>query len=315
MAKKIDAAADNGLTAFIFDWYWYEDGPFLNRALEKGFMQAPNADRMKFAIMWANHDWLDIHPAKRIGPYNVLVKGGVTAKAFREAIDHCINTYFKHPSYWRVNGGLYFSVYEMMSLVAGLGGVDNTRAELDAFRRRVREAGLGELHINGVVWGIQLLPGEKTMKSPNEMLERLGIDSVTSYVWVHHQPLPDYPRTSYAMVRDKSIQDWRKFEKQFPRPYFPNVTMGWDSSPRTVQTDGHGNVGYPYTCIMDGNTPEEFKKALVAAKQFLDESKVSPKILTLNAWNEWTEGSYLEPDTKRGMAYLEAIKEVFGGGK
>lgn len=38
------------------------------------------------------------------------------------------------------------------------------------------------------------------------------------------------------------------------------------------------------------------------------------RILNINCWNEWTEGSYLEPDTTNGMAYLEAIREVFGTG-
>ena len=32
---------------------------------------------------------------------------------------------------------------------------------------------------------------------------------------------------------------------------------------------------------------------------------------TINSWNEWTEGSYLEPDTVHGMGYLEAVKRVF----
>lgn len=315
MAKKIDAAADHGLSAFLFDWYWYEDGPYLQGCLERGFLKAPNADRLKFALMWANHDWLDIQPAKRMGPYNCLLKGGISAKAFRAATDHIAKVYFTHPSYWRVNGGLYFSIYELMSLIGGLGGIDNTRAELDAFRQRVRDAGLGEIHLNAVVWGIQILPGEKTIQSPVELLGRLGVDSVTSYVWIHHQPLPDYPCTAYTSVRDLSIKDWQKFTDLYPVPYYPNVSMGWDSSPRTVQTDRHGNTGYPFTCIMDGNTPEEFKKALTAAKGFLDKSPVSPKILTINAWNEWTEGSYLEPDTKRGMGYLEAIRDVFAARK
>jgi hypothetical protein len=38
-----------------------------------------------------------------------------------------------------------------------------------------------------------------------------------------------------------------------------------------------------------------------------------PKIMTINAWNEWTEGSYLEPDTVQGLGYLAAIRETFGG--
>ena len=37
-------------------------------------------------------------------------------------------------------------------------------------------------------------------------------------------------------------------------------------------------------------------------------------IITVNAWNEWTEGSYLLPDTTHGLAYLTAIRETLGGG-
>src|SRR5262249_7018627 len=66
-AKKIAAAADHGLSHFIFDWYWY-DGPYLNGALDRGYLNAPNNSQLKFALMWANHDWVDIQPAKLHGP-------------------------------------------------------------------------------------------------------------------------------------------------------------------------------------------------------------------------------------------------------
>src|SRR3954467_3790181 len=46
-AKKIDAAADHGVNCFIMDWYWYEDQPFLEDALNKGLLQAKNKDRIK----------------------------------------------------------------------------------------------------------------------------------------------------------------------------------------------------------------------------------------------------------------------------
>ncbi len=36
------------------------------------------------------------------------------------------------------------------------------------------------------------------------------------------------------------------------------------------------------------------------------------RVLTVNSWNEWTEGSYIEPDTAHGLKYLEAIRDVFG---
>jgi hypothetical protein len=312
MAKKIDAAADNGLTAFVFDWYWHEEGPFLQRALEEGFLKAKNNDRLKFSLMWANHDWTDIQPATRDRSYATLAHGGVTEEAFVKATEHIINTYFSHPSYWRVNRGLYFSIYELMSLVKGLGGIDNTKRILGDFRNRVRKAGLGELHLNAVVWGIQILPGENKITNPNEMLKELGFDSVTSYVWIHHQELKDFPKTSYSEIREASMKDYVKFEDTYDLPYYPNVTMGWDSSPRTVQSDVFDNLGYPYIATLEGNTPEEFEKALEGAKAFLDKSLTNPKILTINAWNEWTEGSYLEPDMINGMGYLEAIRRVFG---
>jgi Glycosyltransferase WbsX len=70
-SKKIAAAADHGLTHFLFDWYWY-DGPFLSGALDSGYLQASNNHRLKFALMWANHDWFDIQPAKLHGPGSLL---------------------------------------------------------------------------------------------------------------------------------------------------------------------------------------------------------------------------------------------------
>jgi hypothetical protein len=314
-AKKVNAAADHGVDALIFDWYWYEDGAFLNCCLEQGFMRAGNVGRIKFALMWANHDWLDIHPWKRSTPPYTLLRGAISRSAFDAAAEHIIQCYFPHPSYWRVDGGLYFSIYELMRLVHGLGGLDATRAALDGFRERTRVAGLGEIHLNAVVWGVQILPGETTIRNPNEMLERLGLDSVTSYVWVHHTHLDTFPEVDYARYAERAMEDWPRFTEQFRLPYWPNVTMGWDSSPRTVQSDGFDQVGYPFTPVLTGNTPAAFRAALQRAKSFLDRRSGQPKILTINAWNEWTEGSYLEPDTIYGMAYLEAIRAVFGEAK
>jgi len=50
---------------------------------------------------------------------------------------------------------------------------------------------------------------------------------------------------------------------------------------------------------------------LRGAKQFMDSNASVPKILMIEAWNEFGEGSYIEPTKKWGFSYLEAIKKVF----
>jgi hypothetical protein len=59
-------------------------------------------------------------------------------------------------------------------------------------------------------------------------------------------------------------------------------------------------------------TPENYKYFLTKTKAWLDQHPESMNILTLNSWNEWVEGSYIEPDTKNGTKYLDAIRDVFG---
>jgi hypothetical protein len=310
-AQKIDAAADHGIDAFIFDWYWYDDGPFLQRGLEQGFMGAANSDRLRFALMWANHNWVNIFPATTGKTPELLHPGTVTRQTFDQIIDHVVEQYWSHPSYWLVDGCPYFSVYELYRLVEGLGGLDATREALQYFRERTIAAGFPDLHLNAVVWGVQILPGEQTIENPNDLLALLGFDSVTSYVSIHHVPLMSFPTMPYADVQHAMEGYWQQARKDFTVPYYPNVTMGWDSSPRTVQDGLFPNSGYPYMAALADNTPAAFEDALQAARTFLDEQPSNTRILTINAWNEWTEGSYLEPDTINGMAYLEAIRKVF----
>lgn len=90
-------------------------------------------------------------------------------------------------------------------------------------------------------------------------------------------------------------------------PYHLNISMGWDSSPRC------GNVtpgewlrrrDYPFGAVIVDNTPYLFKKYLAEAKAWTLAKPESERIVVINSWNEWGEGSYLEPDTENGMGYL-----------
>ncbi len=312
MAQKIEAAVGHGIDYWIFDWYWYDDGPFLARALEEGFMGAANNSRVKFCCMWANHDWENIHPCKYGTRGQLLYPGRVTPQTFDVMTDHIVERYFRHPSHFTIDGCPYFSIYDLTRLLESFGGVAETRAALDRFRAKTRSAGLPGLHLNAVVWGQAILPAERVPADPVQLVRDLGFDSVSSYVWIHHVPLRQSPVTDYRAVLEAYLAYWDWAERALPVPYIPNATVGWDASPRTVQSDIWAPIGYPYTNAIDGNPPAAFRDALTVIKERLDRNP-GLRTLNINCWNEWTEGSYLEPDSEHGMGYLEAVREVFGG--
>lgn len=327
MARKIDAASKYGVDVLIFDWYYYNEGSFLRAALDSGFLKAENVHQAKFALMWANHDMPDVFPAKFYETFpdiHVLIPGEVTRETFDKMVDEVIHKYFKHPSYWLVDGSPYFSIYDLDALIKGLGGFEAFQQALSDFRLKTKAAGFPDLHLNviarqGTIFtnGNTLALSQDSIPSSeidqNELASQVGFNSLGSYTWVHHVKLPHFPTNQYADVREKAIENWHNTAKKFQLPYYANVSCGWDSTPRITSSDIYVNKGYPFTPVLIGNTPGEFKKALIAMKEFLDNGGNEEKIFSINSWNEWTEGSYLEPDTENGYGFLEAIQDVFGG--
>ncbi len=313
MKKKVDVAASHGINHFIFDWYDYR-GSFLNGALDEGFLGIKGGPAIKFALMWANHDWLNIQPASLTGKNPLMLSGVVGRREFDRITAHVIERYFSSPHYWTIGGCPYFSIYDLPNLIKGLGGVDRLKEALRSFRRRVERAGFPGLHLNLVHWQNTIVGSHEHVTNPVETISDLNFDSVSSYVWIHHFPEKKFvfPETEYLDVLKFNAGYWRKTSKQFKIPYFPNVTMGWDASPRCVQTDDFENRSYPFMPTLKGNTPANFRQALLEAKQHIDARKLPTPHVSINAWNEWTEGSYLEPDKQNGFGYLEAIRDVFG---
>jgi len=316
MAQKIAAAADYGVNAFIFDWYYYNDGPYLEAALDEGFLHATNNARLKFALMWANHDWYDI---QGYNPTNnnlkLLYPGKVTPATWDKICDLVIARYFKHPSYWLVDGKPYFSIYEMSQFLDSFGSIENARAALDKFRAKVRAAGFPGLHVNAIVWGEPNLPGGKTPPGWPKLCRDLALDSLTGYTWVHHGALNynTFPLSDYVWGRDKYLSFWARARTDYSIPYFPNAMVNWDNSPRAAaNADWSHPAGPVVNPVVTGNTPAAFKQSLEIIKQRLLAAPTQPKIVTINAWNEWPEGSCLEPARQYGYGYLEAIKAVFG---
>ena len=315
MAQKIAAAADYGVNVFIFDWYYYNDGPYLDDALDEGFLHATNNARVKFALMWANHDWYDIqgyNPADN--NLKLLYPGKVTPATWDKICDLVIARYFKHPSYWLVDGKPYFSIYEMSQFLDSFGSIENARAALDKFRAKVCAAGFPGLHVNAIVWGEPNLPGGKTPPGWPKLCRDLALDSLTSYTWVHHGALNNdtFPVSDYVWGRRKYLSFWARARTDYSIPYFPNAMVNWDNSPRAAaNADWSRPAGPVVNPVVTGNTPAAFEQSLEIIKQRLLAAPTQPKIVTINAWNEWPEGSCLEPAQHYGYGYLEAVKAVF----
>ena len=63
--------------------------------------------------------------------------------------------------------------------------------------------------------------------------------------------------------------------------------------------------------IFHGSTPSLYKRWLKDVIQAgARREDLEDNIIFINAWNEWGEGAYLEPDKRYGYAYLEATKEA-----
>lgn len=300
--KKIETALKYGVNTFIFDWYWYDDKPFLEDALNKGFLKAKNNKKMNFYLMWANHTHTTYIDSKEADKSKIYWRGEVNRDIFDRFTDHLIKDYFKCPNYYRIDGKPVFAIYELGTFIDGMGGPDKAKQALDGLRQRCIDAGLGGIHLQAILWGaipsiLSAVPGDKSQTQDNTV-KQLGFNSLTNYQWCHFVPAnQDYER--WGEIATAKYAD---FDKDFTLPYFPHVSIDWDNNPRFP------GGAQP---AVSGVTPQKFERFLYRAKQFADEHPEQPPLVTINAWNEWAEGSYLEPDTTYGYGFLEAVKKVF----
>lgn len=310
MAKKIDAAADHGLDAFIFDWYWYE-GPFLERALNEGFLGAPNRNRMKFALMWANHDWKNFHPGNRdTANYKITFPWTTRKDTIPYVWDYLIEHYLTQPNYWKINGKPYFSIYAISRFIAQMGGVEDAAEVLADFRARAKAAGLPGLHLNAV--GLDMLDRSPQSAARHDQVVKAGFDSCTSYncVCLSEKWMQEFPRVDFQEMADDYIEVAKKTMRALPFPFYPVITTGWDPSPRTIQSEVYDPTPcYPWMAVME-SSPEKLADATRKTAELLMTRPADERIMFFNAWNEWTEGSYLEPDNFYGMKLLEAVRDA-----
>lgn len=300
MEKKIETAVSYGVNVFIFDWYWYEGKPFLEESINDGFLKARNNHKMKFFLMFANHDvWGYQWNHDLYDKDTTIWQAEVEMDNFKILVDRVIKQYFIQPNYYKIENKPVFSIWSLTELVKGFDGFDNTVRALDYFRQEVKKAGFSDLHFQLSGYNQFHLLDEKYSegKSVDEMVSLLGINSITTYNWGGG--------TDYIKLGESDLRIREKWDSILSIPYFPNVTVGWDDSPRFPERKK--NV------VHINNSPESFAAYLQKAKEYADSHPEQSKLIIINAWNEWTEGSYLEPDMRWGYSYLETVKKVVSG--
>ena len=182
--------------------------------------------------------------------------------------------------------------------------MEQAREALESFRQRCREAGLPGVHLQAIVWSalpstLSATPGDKS-ETQDHTIRYLGFNSLTNYHWCHLEPT----NRDYSDWGEAAISRWEQYDRDFSVPYFPHVSIDWDPNPRYPIEHEAQNVVFNVT-------PKKFEHFLRRAKSYIDAHPQQPPLITINAWNEWAEGSYLEPDTENGYEFLKAVKRVF----
>jgi hypothetical protein len=300
--KWIDVAQEHGVNVFVYDWYWYEGGPFLESALNNGFLKAKNNEKMQFYIMWANHDvkynYWNVH---RYPDNNeILWNAKVDWKNYEVIVERIIDQYFKRPNYFKINGEPVFSIFSVGKLVESFGTVEESRKALDYFRDEVKKAGFPGLHIQWNQGGGSVM-SQKAADQFASRVNEMGFNSVAMYNM-------GGTNEDYIVYGTNSIRIREQMDSLLDVAVFPCVSIGWDDTPRFPGKGIKDVVHYH-------NTPQSFAALLTKAKDYADRHPDQPKLITINAWNEWVEGSYLLPDMLNGFGYLEAVKQVINNAK
>ena len=191
------------------------------------------------------------------------------------------------PRYIRVHGKPLFLVYRVSSL-------PDPMQTVSIWREEARRLGIGELFLCSVESRV----GGSQSVNPS----RIGFDAAVEFQPDGlYFPKPVKTLNDYGGIFDyRSVvtQMLQKPEADYLR--FPCLAPGWDNSARRKENP----------TIITGSTPELYGQWLDGILQRRSQAKPGENIVFINAWNEWGEGAYLEPDQLSGRAYLEMTKQV-----
>lgn len=283
-------AQEYGIYGFCYYHYWFNGKLLIEKPMEN-MLKNKNID-IPFCISWANEPWTRNWDGRNKEVLMPQFYGD--KKEWEEHFQYLIS-FFKDSRYILKNNKPVFLLYRTNS-------IDNCEAMVEYWNNRAKDYGFDGIYIIETLTGHQKEPHIKNSSAVAEMEPmhtiRHGLPIYTQAIRYATKKLNKYinvfDKISYSQVWNCIFKKKRNYNKKV----FIGGFVDWDNSARWGRR----------AMIMSGANPERFLKYF--NKQFKIADNIGSDFIFFNAWNEWAEGTYLEPDNLRGYAYLECIRSI-----
>lgn len=284
---QINLAQSHGIDGFCFHYYWFGGTKLMEKPLE---LFLKNKDlNIQFCLCWANENWT----RRWDGSENDVLIAQQHSVEDHKAIFKDLLRYFVDERYIRVGNKPVVVVYRPSI-------IPDVASMLEIWRSMAKEEGLDGLYIISTnsfgfkdyeTFGfdglVEFPPHDVQAGIINESLDYYN-DQFSGFVYEYGDV------SKYCKNRLENIA-----EKGKGKNYYPTVMTAWDNSARKP---GKGNVFH-------NASPLAFHDWFdFAYKWSLNNHEDDASFVFINAWNEWAEGTYLEPDLAYGYSYLNAVR-------
>lgn len=290
-------ARAHGVAGFCYYHYWFNGHRLLHKPVDL-LLQRGKPD-FPFCLAWANEPWTRAWDG---GDREILMPQTYGKEAEWDAHFAELLRAFKDPRYIRIGGKPVFLIYRSAS-------IEECAAMLARWRALALLKGFPGLHL------VQMLTGFE--RDQREGLFDAFAEFEPMYTMYHH--LSRWQRRQETLARHRaklmrlltgvaphapnSFQYRRVWQSMMVRPgkldHYPGGFVDWDNSPRRA---------LERAIIFRGFSIEVFETGLRA--QFEKARGSGAPFVFINAWNEWAESTYLEPDEHNGTRLLEAVLRV-----
>jgi len=277
-------ARSHGIHGFCFHHYWFSGRRLLGRPLE--ILLADRTIDLPFCINWANESW----SRQWNGSESDLLIEQRYDHADDAAFCEALLPLFEDDRYIRIDGRPLLMVYRPSSLSDARAIVTRWREQLarhriDPYVVMPQAFGDSDPRRHGMDAAAGFPPHNGGWDAPQIQAQLQRLD-------------PRYAGTvvRYADVAARSMATW-------PTAFrlFPGVCPQWDNEARRP---GRGFTVHGSTPALYGHWLRE------ACRYALNADRPDERVVFVNAWNEWGEGAYLEPDRHFGYAYLNETARV-----